>query len=127
MLAQNLETSKFDKIIEQAISYVEGRGFEEIKARHENYDNPASLVMQGSDTVFTPDITATRNGGKYYFEIADRTEKPTEVVAKWKLMSVLAKMKQGDFKIFVPYGSMKYANEIVERKHIDAELIKLSK
>ncbi len=127
MLAANVASVKFDKTINQAVSYVEGLGFDEIKARHEDYEDPAKLVMQGADTVFTPDITATRDGSKYYFEIADRTEAASAVVGKWKLLSALAKMKNGDLKIFVPYGSMKYASEIIESKHIDAELIKLSK
>jgi hypothetical protein len=127
MLAENVATGKFEQNIKQAIGYVQNRGFENIKARHEDFDQPAGMAMQGSDVVFTPDITAERRGARFYFEIADRTEAKEQVIGKWKLLSTLAKMKGGDFKIFVPYGSMKYATDIIEKKNIDAELIKLAK
>lgn len=128
MLEANVESGKYQENIDRAVGYVENLGFENIRARYEGYDEPAALKMQGNEKKsFTPDITATKNGGKYYFEIADRTENTTEVVGKWKLMSTLANMKDGDFRIFVPYGSMKYTNEILEKKNIKAEIIKLSR
>lgn len=127
MLQSNVDTGKYQEHIDRAVDYVENLGFENIKARYEGYSEPASLRMQGSDKTFTPDITATKNGGKYYFEVADRGESRNEVVGKWKLMAALAEMKGGDFRIFVPYGSMKYTNEILENKHIKAEIIKLSR
>lgn len=127
MLRANVESGKYQDNIDRAIDYVENLGFENIRARYEGYEEPAGLKMQGEDKSFTPDITAMKNGGKYYFEIADRNEDPVEVVGKWKLMSTLAEMKDGDFRIFVPYGSMKYTNEIITKKNIKAEVIKLSK
>ena len=127
MLEANLESGKFQKNIDRAVEYVESLGFEDIRARYEGYDEPAVLRMQGSDKTFTPDITATKNGGKYYFEIADRNEDQSEVIGKWKLLATLAEMKDGDLRIFVPYGSMKYTNEILESKNIKAEIIKLTR
>ncbi len=127
MLQANVESGKYQEHIDRAVDYVENRGFENVRARYEGYDEPASLKMQGKDKSFTPDITATKNGGKYYFEIADRNDDIQEVIGKWKLMSTLAEMKDGDFRIFVPYGSMKYTNDILERKNIKAEIIKLSR
>jgi len=127
MLQANVESGKYNESMERAVDYVENLGFDNIKARYEGYDDPAGLKMKGKEKTFVPDITATKNGGKYYFEIADRTEKPEEVVGKWKLMSTLAEMKNGDLRIFVPYGSMKYTNDILNKKNITAEVIKLPK
>lgn len=112
--------------MDQAVNYVKNLSFEDIKARYEDFDEPATLKMKGSDVEFTPDITATKNGAKYYFEIADRTEDQSHVISKWQLLSTLATMKGGDFKIFVPYGSMKYTNDILKSKDIQAEVVKLS-
>lgn len=125
MLQSNVESGKYQEHIDRAIDYVENLGFENVRARYEGYEEPGSLRMQGTEKSFTPDITATKNGGKYYFEIADRGESSIEVVGKWKLMATLADMKGGDFRIFVPYGSMKYTNDILDNKHIKAEIIKL--
>lgn len=125
MLQENVESGKYQETINRAVDYVVNLGFENIRARHEDYDDPAQLTMQREKKSFMPDITAMKNGGKYYFEIADRTEDEREVIGKWKLMSTLAEMKNGDFRIFVPYGSMKYTTDILERKGIKAEIIKL--
>lgn len=127
MLKANVDSGKYQEVMDRAVDYVENLGFEDIRARHDNYDEPAHLKMKGEDKAFIPDITATKNGGKYYFEIADRTEDETEVIGKWKLMATLAGMKNGDLRIFVPYGSMKYTTEILEKKNIKAEIIKLSR
>lgn len=127
MLQSNVESGKYQEHIDRAVDYVNNLGFENIRARYEGYDEPASLIMQSNGKAFTPDITAMKNGGKYYFEIADRGEIRMEVIGKWKLMATLAKMKGGDFRIFVPYGSMKYTNDIIENKNIKAEIIKLAR
>lgn len=125
MLQSNVDSGKYQEHIDSAVDYVENLGFENVRARYEGYEEPASLRMQGTGKTFTPDITATKNGGKYYFEIADRSESSSDVVGKWKLMATLAEMKGGDFRIFVPYGSMKYTNDILTKKSIKAEIIKL--
>ena len=127
MLQANVETSKFNESIAQATEYVQNLGFDNIRSRMEGFDDPAALRMLKEDKVFMPDITATKNEGKYYFEIADRTENKEEVAGKWKMMATLAEMKKGDLRIFVPYGSMKYTTEILDKKGIDASIIKLSK
>lgn len=127
MLEVNVDSGKYQDAMSRAIDYVQNLGFEDIRARHEEYDEPARLTMKGQDKAFIPDITATKNGGKYYFEIADRTENVAEIVGKWKLMATLAEMKSGDLRIFVPYGSMKYTTEILEKKNIKAEIIKLDR
>lgn len=127
MLKANVDSGKYQEAMNRAVDYVQNLGFEDIRARHGEFDEPAKLTMMGEDKTFIPDITATKNGGKYYFEIADRTEDASEIVGKWKLMSTLAEMKNGDLRIFVPYGSMKYTTEILEKKNIKAEIIKLDR
>ena len=127
MLNANVDSGKYQEAMTRAIDYVQNLGFENIRARHEEFDEPARLTMKGQDKAFIPDITAMKNGGKYYFEIADRTEDQAEIVGKWKLMATLAEMKSGDLRIFVPYGSMKYTTEILEKKNIKAEIIKLDR
>lgn len=127
MLKVNADSDKYQEAMDRAVDYVLNLGFEDIRARHEDYDEPAHLKMKDEDKAFIPDITAMKNGGKYYFEIADRTEDQTEVIGKWKLMATLAEMKGGDLRVFVPYGSMKYTTEIIENKNIKAEIIKLSR
>ncbi len=127
MLQTSVESDKFQVNIEKAIGYVKNLGFDNIKARHDDYESPAELRMQGEDKAYMPDITGEKHGGKFYFEIANRSDDTASVISKWKLMSTLAAMKNGTLRIFVPYGSMKFTTEILEEKNIQAEIIKLKK
>ena len=69
MLKASVDSGKYQEAMNRAVDYVQNLGFENIRARHEDYDEPAKLVMQGQDKTFIPDITAMKNGGKYYFDV----------------------------------------------------------
>ena len=126
MLQESKQAPKNKEFLDRAIGQVKNMGYDEIKACHEEYDDPAAFSLKGEDVKFRPDITASKLGGKYYFEIADRTEDVKLVRGKWKLLETLAKMKNGELKIFVPRGCMKYANKVLTENQIQASIIKLS-
>jgi len=126
MLAGSKVDLKNQEFLTQALQQVEKMGFEEIKACHNDYEEPAAFSLKGEDLTFTPDITASKMGGRYYFEIANRTEDRRLVQGKWKLLETLARMKNGELKIFVPRGSMKFTTEMLALSHIQASLIKLN-
>lgn len=118
--------SKYDEKIEEAIKKILRRGYTDIKASIESYEPPKSIVGQGSTvTEFVPDITAEKWGGMGYFEIAKKESDPTDLASKWKVLEILAKMKKGEFLIFVPHGNMQFAQRIINQYNIQAELIKL--
>ncbi len=116
-----------ESIINQAVSYVQRLGFESIRALHPDFEAPAILERKGEGESVEPCITALKNGAKFYFEIADKTISEKETVSKWKLLAALADMKKGELRIFVPYGNMKFTTDVVDRKNIKAQLIKLNR
>lgn len=126
MLQESKQEAKNKEFLDRAISQVKNMGYDEIKACHEDYEDPAAFSLKGEDVKFRPDITANKMGGKYYFEIADRTENSRLVRGKWKLLETLAKMKNGELKIFVPRGCMKFTNTLLAETQIQASIIKLS-
>jgi len=83
------------------------------------------LIGKTNDVNFIPDITATKNDKKGYFEIAKKVKDTSQLVNKWKLLATLAEMKNGDFHIFVPHGHMKFTREILTDYGINAEVVKL--
>lgn len=125
MLKASVNSDKYQASIEHALNHVKNLGFEDIQSRHDDYKDPSKLKMKDQEVEFTPDITATKLGAKFYFEIADRTEAQQKVIGKWKLLETLAQMKNGELKIFVPHGCMKYTRDILEKSRINADIIKI--
>jgi hypothetical protein len=125
MLKESRKNEKFEELMEAALNYVSVRGFKEIKSTMEGYERPFQYTMQNKDVTFTPDITAKSRDKKHYFEVAQRSDDPTFIVSKWKLLSMLAKMQNGSFTILVPYGQNKFAEQLVMEHEIEATLVKL--
>ena len=125
MLKESRNNTKYDNLMDAALNYVTIRGFQEIKSTTEGYDQPFQYTMQDKSVTFTPDITAKNRDKKHYFEIAQRTDDPTYLASKWKLLATLAEMKKGKFTILVPYGQNKFTEQLVMQHEIEAELVKL--
>ena len=128
MLIENRkEVSSYEEDIKKSIKWLNNHGFEEIKADIEDYETPVQFLRRDDNQPFMPDITAQRYGRKYYFDIARKTgpKKKRQLVAKWKLLSSLSERKKSDFYLFVPYGSVKFTNELLDKHNIKAEVVRI--
>lgn len=120
--------SKQIQYIKQAIQLLEKRGYSDIKAELPEYESPTSFTEKTSDKSYTPDLTGTKDAGKDYFQVVEGDKKNIQdVVSKWKLFSNLAKIKNGNFYLLVPYGKKKYTTELINEYNIDAEMMKLER
>lgn len=120
--------SKQMKYLQQAVRLLEKRGYSDIKAELPEYESPTSFTEKTSDKSYTPDLTGEKDLGKDYFQVVEGDKKNIQdVVSKWKLFSNLAKIKNGQFYLLVPYGRKKYTTELVKEYNIDAELMKLER
>ena len=101
------------------------KGYQNVKANTEGFDTPAKLTRPNEEEAFIPDATATLNGRKSYFELAQKTDDLQEVVTKWKLLSNLASYKDGKLFLVVPHGNLAFTNRILDNYPIRAEVVKL--
>lgn len=108
-----------------ALQRVRQLGFESIRSRLDSEEQTAHLRMKDSNQRMQPDITAEKHGGKHYFEVATREDDPGQTLQKWLLLSRLAELKGGVFRIFVPKGSMRYTQSLMRKGKIRGEVIKL--
>lgn len=108
--------------IKTVVNQLESKGYENIKADIDEYDTPASYTNKSTNTQFVPDITATKDGSKYYFEIAMKTDEQTKLAGKWRLLATLAEMKNGMLKIFAPHGQMAFTNRLLKKHNINCEV-----
>ncbi len=125
MLQQTRSKTSYDELLAIVIESVKKQGYENIKADFGDYEQPYQLIGQTKDVNFTPDVSATKNETKAYFEISTKIDDPNDLINKWKLLETLANMKRGKFQIFVPHGHMKFTQELVKDHQINCEIKKL--
>lgn len=125
MLREARNEEKYDERIMAAVEFIKKTGFDHIKADLPNYEQPTRLINKSDNSTFAPDIFAEKGEQKGYFEIATKTEDIKKLVGKWQLLAMMAELKSGIFKIFVPHGHMKFTRELINQYHIDADLVRL--
>lgn len=125
MLQQTRNKTSYNELLSTVIERVKKQGYDNIKADFSDYESPYQLIGQTKEVNFTPDVTATKNNGKAYFEISTKVDNPNDLINKWKLLETLASMKKGIFQIFVPHGHMKFTQELVRDNNINARVVKL--
>ncbi|MCI5083667.1 MAG: hypothetical protein MRY78_18360 [Saprospiraceae bacterium] len=113
-------------VIDDALSWVKKKGYSKIKASGiEDLESPSSFMLKEEAISLSPEITAVRNGRKSYFDIASKEEDKKILISKWKLMEQLARIKNGNFFIFVPFGLKAFTERICKKHNINAQLVSL--
>jgi len=108
------DKDKYSDVLEDSITYLENRGFENIKADIEGYETPKSFSKVGSDISITPDIVATKEGRKHYFDISLKSEKPKLLKSKWLFLKTLSNLKSHRFKLITKRGHYKFTQDMLE-------------
>jgi len=125
MITLDKETDKNTEFLTHAISYLQDRGFENIKADVDGFDTPKSYIRKGSEMSITPDIVAERDGEKHIFEISLKSKKPRLLKSKWLFLDVLSQMKKFRFRIVTTRGHYKFTNETLSEINMEKKLIKI--
>ena len=108
------DKDKYSDVLEDSITYLENRGFENIKADIEGYETPKSFSKVGSDISITPDIVAIKEGRKHYFDISLKSEKPKILKSKWLFLKTLSNLKSHRFKLMTKRGHYKFTQDMLE-------------
>ncbi len=120
------DKEKYSDILNDSLSYLEQRGFENIKADTEGYETPKSFNKVGSDVSITPDIVAEKEGRKHYFELSLKSEKPKLLKSKWLFLNTLSALKSCKFRLITTKGHYKFTNEMLSDLNLnDKTLIKI--
>ncbi|PKQ43905.1 hypothetical protein [Confluentibacter flavum] len=120
------EKEKYSEILNDSITYLENRGYENIKADIDNYETPKSYTKKGSDINITPDIVAIKHGQKYYFDISLKSEKPKLLKSKWLFLNTLSNLKSHKFRLITTRGHYKFTEQMLEDINLtNKKLIKI--
>lgn len=108
-----IEKQDNQDVLQQSVEHLEARGFNNIKADMEGYETPKSYLKKSSGNSVTPDITATKNGIKYFFDISLKSEKPTMLKSKWLFLDTLSRMRSNRFRIITFRGHYKFTDTML--------------
>ena len=126
MLNEGLNDRTKRTIIKSVIDkVVRPKGFKMIRANIDDFDTPSKLSRRDEQKVYVPDITAVLNGRKSYFEVALKTDGIKQLITKWKLLSNVARFKEGNFFVLAPKGHLAFVNRILKENAIRAQVIKI--
>ena len=107
--------------IENAIAWVERKTTTSIKAKAEGYEDPKAFLNQRTKEEVQPDISyETSTGARHYTDIALKHENPQKLVTRWKLLSMLASMKNGKLHLLTPKGHKMFTEKLVRKYNINA-------
>ena len=104
---------KYSDILENSITYLKNRGFENIKADMDGYETPKSYTKAGSQIKITPDIVAVKEGRKHYFDISLKSEKPNLLKSKWLFLNTLSNLKSSKFKLITTRGHYAFTQDML--------------
>lgn len=120
------DKEKYSDILENSITYLENRGFENIKADMKGYETPKSYTKAGSTISVTPDIVAEKEGRKHYFDISLKSEKPNLLKSKWLFLNALSALKSSRFSLITTRGHYAFTQEMLEATNMSKKnLIKI--
>ena len=121
-----LDRENYKDFLTQTVTYLENRGFENIKTALEGYESPKSFLKKGSDISVTPDIVAEKMGIRHYFEIGVKSEKPNLLKSKWMFLDALSKRNSSRFKIVTTKGHYKFTHTMLDDLNLDKNMIKIN-
>lgn len=92
----------------------------------DGYETPKSYTKAGSDISITPDVVATKEGRKYYFDISLKSEKPKLLKSKWLFLNTLSNLKSSRSRLIKARGHYKFTQDMLEAINLtNKQLIKI--
>jgi hypothetical protein len=114
-----------ESYLAKAIKWAKRKGFSDIKAVHEDFEEPTHYRRPELDKPFVPDVTGRKRGVKSYIEVATKEDNPERSISKWNLLSTLASLKGGKLYLLAPKGNKAFVERVIKRYSLTADLIYL--
>jgi hypothetical protein len=115
-----------ESYIDKAIIWANKKSFSSLRARKEGYEEPKVFTNQSTQEQIQADLSfIARDGEKYFTEIALKTDDPQPLVTKWKLLSLMAEMKNGKLFLLTPKGHKVFTQRLIKEYKIDAEIFSI--
>lgn len=116
-----MEKKENQDLLQKSVEHLEARGFGDIKVDMTGYESPKSYLKKSSGNSVTPDITASKNGVNYFFDLSLKSEKPTLLKSKWLFLDTLSRMKSERFRIITFRGHYKFTDTMLNELNLGSK------
>jgi hypothetical protein len=107
--------------LDQAIDWISKKTTTSVKAQIEGYEPPKVFTNKKTGEEVQADFSFITQGGyKSFMEVAMKSDHPQKLVTRWKLLSLMASMKQGKLHLLAPKGHKLFTKKLVDTYHINA-------
>ena len=107
--------------IDKAINWISKKSTISVKANLESYEPPKIFRNKHTGEEVQADFSfETQGGSKSYTDIALKSETPQKLVTRWKLLSLMASLKQGKLYLLAPKGHKLFTQRLVNKYEINA-------
>lgn len=111
------------KYLDQAIQWARNRAASDIRSVHDEFEDTQLFKNNNSDEHVQPDLSFKNSSGvKSYTEISLKTDTPQKLVTRWKLLSLLASLRNGKLFLLTPKGHKMFTQKLVSQYGIQAEI-----
>ena len=119
------EKEEHQALIQKTIDYLEGNGFDNIKADIEGCETPKSFTMITEGIGITPDIVAENNGRVQYIEVGLKSEDKRLLKTKWKLLKTWAEMKNRTYRVIAHKGSYTFSDKLMSEINLNKAAVRI--
>jgi sulfite reductase beta subunit-like hemoprotein len=120
------QKEKNRELIEKTISYLEMKNFEDIRADLPGYTSPKSFVKKKDGINIVADLSAKKEGRKYFFDIGLKSQKFRLLKSKWLLLDAVAQSKSNYFRIITTRGHIQFTQKLLQEVNLSHKtLIKI--
>jgi hypothetical protein len=122
-MTQRQNQPAHDSIVQALTTALPKHGYENVKADLPGHTKPLLIHWKGKQEGHIPDVTATKDGKGYIFEVetAD-TITIQHTVEQWKLFAASADLNNKEFVVVVPTGCGEVAREQVKQLKLTASV-----
>ncbi|MEZ4810590.1 MAG: hypothetical protein R2819_09540 [Allomuricauda sp.] len=112
------EKKENKEFFKKSIEYLRDKGFTNIKADLSGHEKPKTFRAKKGDLRVTADITADKDGKKYFFDISLKSKKSKLLKSKWLLLDAVAGLKSDRFKIITTKGHLKFTDSLLSEVNL---------
>jgi hypothetical protein len=116
-----MEKKENQDLLQKSVDHLLARGFGDIKVDMTGYECPKSYLKKSTGNSVTPDITASKNGVNYFFDLSLKSEKPTLLKSKWLFLDTLSRMKSERFRIITFRGHYKFTDTMLNELNLGSK------
>lgn len=120
------DQTKHDEMISRLAGYLKSKGYRDIKADTEGFEQPNEINWKGDEHAHIPDISARKKGKRYVFEVEtsdsithDHTQK------QWRIFAAYAYQSSGIFCVVVPKGFKIPAQQRLDELNLPGKVLEV--